>query len=130
MRQLKHFSANGRTNDCDKEFSSASAYDECPDQNDVFSSSYGSGDGVDGVGPTGGSGGGKIMRISRIRRKRRYHQQQYDLIELETNAMKNSATILKDIPNVNARIRNVLDRVQCEISNLRSKFAISREQFS
>lgn len=64
------------------------------------------------------------MRISRIRRKRRYHQHQYDLIEMGTNAMKNSATLNRDIPNVNARIRSVLDRVQSEIDNLRSEFGV------
>lgn len=124
MRQLKHFSANGRTNDCDNEFFSSSAYDECPDQNDVFNigTAFGGGDGVDGA--TTGAAGGKIVRISRIRRKRRYHQQHYELFEMDAAAVKSAAIVNKNIPHAIAGIRNVLDRVQCEISSSRSEYFI------
>lgn len=133
FRQLKHFSnigdANGRTNDCDSEFFSSNDYDGCTDTVDVFAS-YSS-NGVNGDGACGngigigggvGGGGGKILRISRIRRKRREHMryQHYGIINMETNAANTSSN--KDIPNTNNRIRNVLDRVQYEISKLRSEF--------
>lgn len=133
MRQLKHFSANGRTNDCDNEFFSSSAFDDddCAAANDVFGSAYGNineatnNDGNGGVGDGNG-------RISRLRRKRRYnHQQQYDLFDMDTNQMTKkkkkkpmTMTKLNDCAqNVNGAVslRSVLERVQCEISNLRSK---------
>lgn len=115
FRQLKHFQtigdANGRTNDCDTEFFSSSDYDGCTDNNDVFAS-YNNGNG----------GGGKILRISRVRRKRRDHMryQPYDFVENKSNHQNNLLNMF--IPNANIRIRNVLDRVQCELSNLRSEY--------
>lgn len=137
FRQLKHFStigdANGRTNDCDSEFFSSNDYDGCTDAADVFAS-YGSNgvsnsggvcDGMGiGGGVGGGVGGGKILRISRIRRKRREHMryQNYGTINVEASAANASSD--KDIPNVNSRIRNVLDRVQYEISKLRCKCCV------
>lgn len=108
FRQLRHFSGIGdasRTNDCDSSFFSTTGYADCTENDDVFSP----------------YGGGKILQKSRFRRKRRDHLrcQQYNLIEMEPSPTNTLASA--DIPNVNVRIRNVLDRVHYEIHKLKSE---------